>query len=92
MLTYNKNGDIFTTRKRCIATTALPEHLTRQKGFQIYMMQTKTQDMGSGSIPKLLAQTYGTNCRRCRICPSPVVIPGIRCTLTQQICMHIHCL
>ena len=61
MLTYNKNGDnkngdIFTTRKRCIATTALPEHLTRQKGFQIYMMQTKTQDMGSGSIPKLLAQ------------------------------------
>ena len=27
-----------------------------QKGFQIYMMQTKKQDMGSGSIPKLLAQ------------------------------------
>ena len=56
MLTYNKNGDIFTPRKRLIATAALPEHLTRQKGFQIYMMQTKTQDMGSGSIPKLLAQ------------------------------------
>ena len=56
MLTYNKNGDIFTSRKRLIATAALPKQLTRQKGFQIYMMQTKTQDMGSGSIPKLLAQ------------------------------------
>ena len=56
MLTYNKNEDIFTSRKRFTATAVLLEHLTRQKGFQIYMMQTKTQDMGSGSIPKLLAQ------------------------------------
>ena len=29
MLTYNENGDIFTSRKRLIATAALPEHLTR---------------------------------------------------------------
>lgn len=27
MLTYNKNGDIFTPRKRLIATAALLEHL-----------------------------------------------------------------